>query len=106
MWWIGKARAEDKTLRLTVSSAEGGGTLGMVEVKNRFAAQKDARGEAYVLQFSQPVQLQADQAYMLKLEQVEGPGALAIYGSKQANESSWDDALPLGLDGYNPYDYN
>ncbi len=101
-----EARAEDKMLRLTVSSAEGGGTLGMVEVKNRFAAQKDARGEAYVLQLSQPVQLQADQAYMLKLEQVEGPGALAIYGSKQVNETSWDDALPLGLDGYNPYDYN
>ena len=103
---LGRPRRKIRRCALRYPAQMGAARWAMVEVKNRFAAQKDARGEAYVLQFSQPVELQADQAYMLKLEQVDGPGALAIYGSKQANESSWDDALPVGLDGYNPYDYN
>jgi hypothetical protein len=46
-----------------------------------------------------------DQIYTLSLSHISGPGKLAVYGSKQVNETSWDDALPVGLDGYNPYDY-
>ena len=36
----------------------------------------------------------------------EGDGSIAFYADKQAIESSWDDPLPLPMDGYNPFDYH
>jgi YYY domain-containing protein len=102
--WEG--RPETKTLRVSIIDSNGTSQLASGEVKSAFSAPKDIRGEAYTVQLEQPVELRADHVYSVRLEVVDGPGALALYGSKQANESSWDDALPVGLDGYNPYDYN
>jgi len=100
-----EARPEPKTLRLTILRADGGKVMGSAEIRDPFNAQSDMRGEGYLFTFPEPVELQEDAPYSLRIEHVDGAGALAIYGSKQANESSWDDALPVGLDGYNPYDY-
>ncbi|RPJ50511.1 MAG: phospholipid carrier-dependent glycosyltransferase, partial [Chloroflexi bacterium] len=102
--WEG--RPETKTLRVSIADTIGNRMLASGEVESAFGALGDIRGESYTISFSQPVELEADHTYSVLIEQVDGPGALAIYGSKQANESSWDDALPVGLDGYNPYDYN
>ncbi len=101
--WEG--RPEPKTLRLTLTDTETGQTLAESELRSPFSAEDDPRGGSAVFQFAQPIQVERGARYTLQIEQVEGPGRLAIYGSKQANESSWDDALPVGLDGYNPYDY-
>jgi hypothetical protein len=39
----------------------------------------------------------------LRFSLVDGPGALAFTGTAPANESSWDDGLPLRIDGFDPY---
>ncbi len=102
-----EAHPENKTLRLSLLDSVGTGrVLGQSERREPFAAEGDVRGESYVFTFDPPVQVVGQQQYAIRLEHAEGPGVLAVYGSKQANESSWDDALPVGLDGYNPYDYS
>lgn len=96
-----------ETLRLQVTNlSKADAALGTAEIRSEFAATAtDARGDAYTFVFDTPVPLKAQQAYTLQLELVDGPGALALYGIRQAKESSWDDALPLGLDNFDPFDY-
>ncbi len=99
---------EEKTVRLSVMSPEDNvlQPLAEAEVTSSFQALDDIKGEPYRFEFASPVMLEADKQYILRLEVVEGPGRLAVYGNVPVNESSWDDALPIGLDGYSPYDYN
>ena len=57
-----------------------------------------AQESALSLAFDQPVLLAAGGTYGLRLHLVSGPG-LAMRGSVIVSESSWDDGLPLGVDG-------
>lgn len=102
--WEG--RPEEKNLRVSIFDAAGGELLGSAAVSADFAALDDVRGERYVFALDRPVALDPNRSYKVRVEHVSGPGALAVYGSRQAIESTWDDALPLSLDGYNPYDYS
>ncbi len=53
---------------------------------------------AISLAFDQPVLLVSGATYGLRLQLLAGPG-LAMRGSVIVSESSWDDGLPLGVDG-------
>lgn len=97
---------EEKTLVVSVSDPNGKEmVLGSAEIKNTYSASSDPRGSGYTFVFKQPIPVVEKKNYGLKIELDEGNGAIAIYGSRQAIESTWDDPLPLGLEGYNPYDY-
>ena len=100
-----EARPESKRVRLSIYSPETGDVLAQGEGESAFAAIDDVRGEPFTFTFSQPLTVSKERLYGLRLEFVDGPGTLAVYGSRQTNETSWDDALPLSLHGYNPYDY-
>ena len=98
---------QPKTVRLSIVDLTlGGQVLGSAEIQNDFSATNDVRGSGYTFKLPKPVDVSVGHTYTLWIDFVDGPGRLAIYGSKQANESSWDDALPVSLDGYNPYDYS
>ncbi|HEY9086798.1 MAG TPA: DUF2298 domain-containing protein, partial [Anaerolineaceae bacterium] len=103
-----EAAPGEKTLSLTISTEPfGGGTvLAQAQVTQTFAATGDVRGEEVVFSIQPALQLQDNITYYLTLTKSEGPGALAIYGSKTAIESTWDDSLPLPMDGYSPFDLN
>ncbi|HVN52770.1 MAG TPA: DUF2298 domain-containing protein, partial [Anaerolineaceae bacterium] len=47
------------------------------------------------------VQLKKDETYYVMYQSISG-GPLAFYGDNLALETSWDDALPLGVNGYDP----
>lgn len=49
-----------------------------------------------------PIQLEGGVQYTLKFE-VAGGGPFSLEGSRLAIETAWDDALPLRLDGYDPF---
>lgn len=101
-----EASPDAKSLRLSIIDLDNGQQVaGQVEMEAVFAPGSDVRGGTYVLKFAEPVALRKRGAYLLSVEHAEGTGRLAVYGSKQANESSWDDALPVSLNGLNPYDY-
>jgi YYY domain-containing protein len=98
---------EAKTLRLKVIQPDASEqVIGQAELMSAFALKDDPRGESYQVTFEKPVDLAPGRQYLVQVEFVEGPGAIALYGSTQAKESSWDDPLPVGLYGLSPYDYN
>ncbi len=95
---------EQKTLSMELVDPTTDTVLSTAAQTNAFLAGKDYRGDGYWFELDQPVQLEKDKEYSLRLTFRDGPGALAMYGSKPAVESTWDDAVPLGLNTYNPYD--
>lgn len=96
-----------KTIEISLIqvSQNGSEQLGKGIIESSFAVRKDPRGEGYWVDLEQPVQLDESKNYSLSIRFLEGQGAIAIYGSRQANESTWDDALPYSVYGSNPFDY-
>lgn len=77
-------------------------------LRDAFAATADIRGDTKTIPFDSPVGLVKDHTYRLQFEVAELPDqsefALAFYNNMLAIESSWDDALPLSMYGYNIWD--
>jgi len=67
-----------------------------------FAPQHDARGEAFSLPLTPPLELVKGQLYTLRLE-ISG-GALGLSGATFANETDYDYGLPFPVPGYAPFD--
>lgn len=61
-----------------------------------------SKGTPLTIKFPAPVRLFEDKPYFLRLEMLS-PGVLALRGSSPANESTWDDGLPLRMDNYDGY---
>lgn len=75
-------------------------TLGLTTLSADFAPQTDARGASYNLAFAQPLAFTKGQVYYLRLAPT---GFLALAGSAPVHETSWDDGLPLRMDGFDAY---
>ena len=60
-------------------------------------------GPVPVLTLDSPAQLQKDETYVLMLVHENGTGQIVIRGAKVANETSWDDAVPMRIDDYDPF---
>ena len=50
-----------------------------------------------------PLNIQEGQTYQLRVAVEDPVGAILLQGTGIANESSWDDGLPLRMDGYDPF---
>jgi YYY domain-containing protein len=100
--WSGSA--EVKTLRLEISAPGNEAyPLASVDVQGVFSASDDRRGDAVTFQLAEPVQVTSGETYSIRLSIPAGSGKIAVYGSKHALESTWDDALPLVMNGYDPF---
>jgi YYY domain-containing protein len=97
----------DKRLLLSIKTPRVGGDqlLGSVMANSTFLANTDKRGDSLDLQFKNPIHLDQGVYYTLEIRFLSGSGEIAIYGSRQANESSWDDPLPYAVYGPNAFDY-
>jgi YYY domain-containing protein len=60
-------------------------------------------GPVPTLTLESPVQLQKDETYLIELNHEGGTGQIVIRGARVANETSWDDAVPMRIDNYDPY---
>jgi YYY domain-containing protein len=60
----------------------------------------DPRGQAYTFKLDKPVALEKDQIYFLRFTT---DGSLSMVGSAPVEETSWDDGLPLRMDGYDAF---
>jgi YYY domain-containing protein len=102
-----EASPGQKTLQFSLEGSDPSSPpLASASVTSDFSAAADPRGKAYTFQFTSPVALQKDKTYYFKLGITGGSGAIAVYGSQPASESTWDDALPLDMYNANPFDYN
>lgn len=92
-----------QTVMITISAEPGGSTdkiLATARLTADFAVKSDARGESYTLDFDHPVSVKKGNSYYLRFTTT---GALLLAGSAPVNESSWDDGLPLRMDGYDAF---
>lgn len=89
------------TLQVKLAQDESGkDVLAQAAVTSDFLP--DAEGRSQATAFSFPsLDLQAGQTYYAIYQVVSG-GPLALAGDTLALETSWDDALPLRVDGYDP----
>lgn len=95
----------EKTLGVYLySSPVSGPPIATAEIRDDFLPpDDDRRGENYSVELDPPVDLIKGERYTLRLVLIDGEGPLALYSSAPANESSWDDGLPLRMDGYDPF---
>jgi YYY domain-containing protein len=101
-----EAAPGEKTLTLSILDLNENEMVGSTAIKSSFLAAADRRGSGFTFVFNTPLAIKTNKAYSLQVRLTDGQGSIAFYGSRQALESSWDDPLPLGLNGYSPYDYN
>jgi len=80
---------------LVVSLSDNSGPLASGQYEGTLAADGES---AIELKLDRPVQIQADKDYSLRLEQGTNQ-SLSLRGSVLITETSWDDALPLRIDG-------
>lgn len=95
----------EKTLTVFIKNAGDSSLISQGSVAGTFEAGMDVRGEPHTIDLEPAVQVSNGTSYMITLSVTDGDGAIALYGDKQAIESSWDDPLPYPLDGYNAFDY-
>ncbi|RME87196.1 MAG: phospholipid carrier-dependent glycosyltransferase, partial [Anaerolineae bacterium] len=91
-----------EAVTLTLSLAKPGSESPLLQVQQRgdFRA-SETRREPFTLSLPQPLPVRKGEQLRLSLD-VDG-GSLTLSGSAPINESSWDDGLPLRLDGYDGF---
>lgn len=100
--WTGS----DEVKTLQVEIADPGNEVAPLvsaQVQSTFNADGDRRGGSATFMFDAPIELTAGRTYAIRISLVGGNGRLGVYGSKPAMETTWDDALPLRKDGYDPF---
>ncbi|RPJ21109.1 MAG: hypothetical protein EHM33_26965, partial [Chloroflexi bacterium] len=75
--------------------------LASASVTGTFAPSNDPRGDTYTLTLDQPVPMERDTQYYLRLE--VDSGLLSLSGATVANETDYDYPLPLRVDGYDAF---
>lgn len=97
---------ENQTIKLDILTPGTEGTiLATGRVTSNFASQSDPRGEEVWIELDQPIGLNSSTMYLMRLSLENGAGELAIYNDAPVIESTWDDALPLSMYGYNLFGY-
>lgn len=96
---------ENQVLTLTIKTpANADQIIAQGSIRSDFMPFNDPRGVEYWIELDQPIQLDTSTMYVMELS-LSGDGALALYNDAPAVESTWDDALPLGMYGYNLFGY-
>ncbi len=91
-----------QTLTVSVIALDGQSLLGQGVITADFSQPASGRGGAYTLALEPPVMLKQGEVRQLRIE-TEGGGLIKIQPIAPVNESSWDDGLPLRMDGYDGY---
>ncbi|MCX7753718.1 MAG: DUF2298 domain-containing protein [Anaerolineales bacterium] len=81
-------------------SFEAGTILGTATLTADFGPRNNPKGESFTLTFDPPIPLDKSRTYYLRLVSTT---LLTVSGASPIHETSWDDGLPLRMDGYDPY---
>ncbi len=93
----------DTKLIVSIYDLDNSGTfLGSAELSGPFDTDANGEDKGYSISFPNELIFEKDHTYQLVIE-YQGSGAVTLLGSATTNESSWDDGLPLRIDGYDGY---
>ncbi len=89
----------EHTLNLTISSQPDiSDSLASAITSGNFEGDDD-----YRIRFDNPIYLEEDQEYFLKINKEDPEGGVILRGAPIANEGAWDDGLPVRLNGYDGF---
>ncbi|MHB1382860.1 MAG: DUF2298 domain-containing protein [Bellilinea sp.] len=95
---------EAKSLELSLYDDFGSlDPLANTTIVSDFSATDDPRGKEVVWQLDSLAPLVEGDFYSLRMELIDGEGALGVYGSSLAVETTWDDGIPIRIENYDPY---
>jgi YYY domain-containing protein len=98
----GIPRAKESTMTVSVSNPNATDSLGAsASITSSFAPGSDSRGTAYSFKLENPLKVVKDEFYTIRMTVMGNP--LTIGHVAPVNEASWDDGLPLRMDGYDGY---
>ncbi len=96
----------DKTVAVTIfDPANRDVPIGYGELTDKFLVTDDPRGETRWIELEKPAVVEKGKVYSILLSMKSSAGAIGLFNDVLAMESSWDDAIPLGLSGYGPFGY-
>lgn len=96
----------DKTIAVTIfDPANRDQPIGYGELTDKFLPTTDPRGETRWIELTKPAVLEKGKAYSILLSLKGSEGAIGLFNDVLVMESSWDDAIPLGMSGYGPFGY-
>ena len=106
---VGFARAVSSTpemgeqrIDLMVANQPGGAPESILAQGTLIGTFTDPEQElGHAIMLDKPVAVKEGESYYLRLQSQGGP--VALLGAAPVNESSWDDGLPLRMDGYDAY---
>ncbi len=81
----------------------GNGNTSVSKITADFIAGTDYRGDSYIFKMDKPFAVSKDHVYQISLMVLEGLSQFSFYGTAPANESDWDDGLPLRIDNFDGY---
>jgi YYY domain-containing protein len=76
--------------------------LGSIELSGPFDYHSSGINKNISVKFDPPINLESNHRYKIVVEN-KGQGLITLLGSAPANESSWDDGLPMRADGKDGY---
>jgi len=96
----------EKTVSVSIiDPANNNVELGHGKLTDQFLMGDDPRGNTKWVELENPAVLEKGKVYLLRLTLENTYGALGLFNDTLVMESSWDDAIPLGLSGYGPFGY-
>lgn len=96
------ALSGEKTFSITLADPETS-TISVSHVTAEFLPTENPCGDSYLFIFDEPFQVEKGRSYQVSLAVTAGSGSFSFKGSTIANESDWDDGLPLRLDNYDGF---
>ena len=79
------------------------GDISTSKVTAEFNSDADTDGSSYLFELDVPFEVQQGNTYQIALISPDGGSEFTFKGSSLANESDWDDGLPLRLDNYDGF---
>jgi len=93
----------EKTLNLNLTLVDQGGVSRFSVLHATFEPGDDLRGKAYTFELDQPLGVKAGQTLTVTMTTDKEGVRLVPQAPVPVHESSWDDAVPYPVDGFNPY---
>lgn len=94
---------KDLEIEIIFRNLENEQIIGAIPYKLNYSEMDDFRGKKIFIQLEHPIELIENKNYQIVItNKTDSP--LYLNGSKPAKETDWDDALPLYMYGYNPFD--
>lgn len=98
------SNSDTTAISIVVKENNSDNVIGRINQVIDLSNPEDFRGKKITLSFSDPVFLTKNVDYQIEISCNNEGEWIYLNGSKTVKETDWDDALPLFMYGYNPFD--